>query len=84
MATNTSISVDEHFAQFLADLVANGRYSSASAAVQAGLRLLEDRETHLASLRAALVTGEESGAPESFDFDAFVTEKLTGPSPRLR
>ncbi len=75
MAQNTSISLDEHFSVFLAQEVASGRYRSASEVVRAGLRLLEDQETQLAALRAALVAGEESGAPEPFDFDAFIAAK---------
>lgn len=75
MAQNTSISLDDHFSDFLSREVASGRYRSASEVVRAGLRLLEDRETQLAALRAALAAGEESGAPEPFDFDAFVAAK---------
>ena len=75
MSTNTSISLDDHFFAFLAREVATGRYRSASEVVRAGLRLLEDRETHLAALRAALAAGEASGAPEAFDFDAFIAAK---------
>ena len=41
----------------------------------AGRRLMEDQETRLAALRAALVAGEESGDSEEFDFDAFVAAK---------
>ncbi len=29
----------------------------------------------MAALRAALVAGEESGKPETFDFDAFIAAK---------
>lgn len=75
MGQNTSISLDDHFSAFLSHEVASGRYRSASEVVRAGLRLLEERETHLAALRAALVAGEESGTPEPFDFDAFVARK---------
>ncbi|SJM55647.1 type II toxin-antitoxin system ParD family antitoxin [Gulosibacter sp. 10] len=75
MAQNTSISLDDHFADFLAREVSSGRYRSASEVVRAGLRLLEDQETRLAALRAALVEGEESGRPEPFDFDAFIAAK---------
>ncbi|MFT4188389.1 MAG: type II toxin-antitoxin system ParD family antitoxin [Aeromicrobium sp.] len=75
MAQNTSISLDRHFSDFLAQEVASGRYRSASEVVRAGLRLLEDQETHLAALRAALIAGEESGAPEPFDFDSFIATK---------
>ena len=75
MARNTSISLDDHFTAFLSRQVSSGRYGSASEVVRAGLRLLEDHETRLAALRAALITGEESGAPEEFDFDAFIVTK---------
>lgn len=75
MATNTSISLDDHFTDFLAREVATGRYRSASEVVRAGLRLLEDRETQLSALRAALVAGEASGEPEAFDFDSFIASK---------
>lgn len=75
MAQNTSISLDDHFSDFLSREVASGRYRSASEVVRAGLRLLEDHETRLAALRAALVEGEDSGEPTPFDFDSFVAAK---------
>lgn len=75
MARNASVSLDTHFADFLSREVASGRYRSASEIVRAGLRLLEDRETGLPALRAALVAGEESGSPEPVDFDEFLAEK---------
>jgi len=75
MATNTSISLDDHFSSFLAEQVAGGRYRSASEVIRAGLRLLEERELDLAALRAALAAGEASGAAEAFDFDAFIAAK---------
>ena len=75
MAQNTSISLDDHFVGFLSHEVATGRYRSASEVVRAGLRLLEDQEAHMTAVRAALVAGENSGAPEDFDFDAFVESK---------
>lgn len=75
MAQNTSISLDDHFSEFLSREVASGRYRSSSEVVRAGLRLLEDQETQLAALRAALVAGENSGEPEPFDFDDFIAAK---------
>lgn len=75
MATNTSISLDDHFSSFLAREVATGRFRSASEVVRAGLRLLEDQETQMSALRAALIAGEESGQAEPFDFDAFIAAK---------
>jgi antitoxin ParD1/3/4 len=75
MAQNTSISLDDHFAEFLSSEVSTGRYRSASEVVRAALRLLEDQETQLAALRSALAEGEASGAAQPFDFDAFVAAK---------
>lgn len=75
MASNTSISLDDHFSAFLAHEVSTGRYRSASEVVRAALRLLEDQEAQMTALRAALVEGEASGEPEAFDFDAFIAAK---------
>ncbi|MCK0440318.1 type II toxin-antitoxin system ParD family antitoxin [Gordonia alkaliphila] len=67
--------MDDHCADFVAGQVSSGRYRSASDVVQAGLRVLEERETQLDALRGELVSGEESGEPEPFDFDAFIAAK---------
>ncbi len=75
MSRNTSISLGDHFADFIDASVAEGRYGSASDVVRAGLRLLEEHETKLATLRAALVEGECSGASTPFDIDTFVARK---------
>lgn len=77
VATNTSISLDEHFASFIGEQVGSGRYRSASEVVRAGLRLLEEEELRVSALRAALVVGEESGELEEFDFDAFIASKTS-------
>ncbi|WP_182178928.1 type II toxin-antitoxin system ParD family antitoxin [Methylobacterium radiotolerans] len=74
MARNTSISLGDHFAQFIDRQVEGGRYGSASDVVRAGLRLLEEREAKVAALRAALIAGEESGPAEELDSPAFLTE----------
>lgn len=61
MSKNTSVSLDQHFLAFIETQVDQGRYSSASDVMRAGLRLLEEQETKLAALRAALIAGEQSG-----------------------
>jgi antitoxin ParD1/3/4 len=75
MSKNTSFSIGEHFGEFIEAQVREGRYSSASDVVRAALRLLEEQETKLAALRAALVEGEQSGPSTPFDFDAFIERK---------
>ena len=58
MAKNTSVSLGDHFESFVDDRVNAGRYSSASDAIRAGLRLLEQEETRLDLLRETLAKGE--------------------------
>ncbi|WP_105381754.1 type II toxin-antitoxin system ParD family antitoxin [Neorhizobium alkalisoli] len=72
MARNTSVSLGDHFADFIDDQVESGRYGSASDVVRAGLRLLEEHEARVETLRNALIAGEQSGAPQPFDNDAFL------------
>ncbi len=81
MTKNNSFSVGEHFTGFIEAQVGEGRYSSASDVVRAGLRLLEEQETRLAALRAALVEGEDSGvSPRSVgDIWAAVKERSGTP-----
>lgn len=76
MPNDTSVVVGGHFAEFIGRQVKEGRYGSPGDVVQAGLRLLEERETRVEALRAALVAGEESGPATPFDFEAFIAGKL--------
>ena len=55
MARNTSVSLGDHFEQFIAGQVDSGRYGSASEVVRAGLRLLETTESKAEVLRNALI-----------------------------
>ena len=75
MAKNTSISLGDHFSEFIQQQINNGRYGSASEVVHAGLRELEDNEIRLSALRTALADGERSGVSTAFDVDAFLKTK---------
>ena len=72
MTRNTSVSLGDHFADFIGEQVRSGRYGSASDVVRAGLRLLEEHEARVKALQAALIAGEESGPPAPFDGEAFL------------
>ena len=75
MSRNTSILLGDHFATFINSQVQTGRYGSASDVVRAGLRLLEEHETRVKALQEALIAGEESGEPQSMNFDGFKARK---------
>ncbi len=76
MAKNTSVSLGDHFADFIDVQVASGRYGSASDVVRAGLRLLEEHEAKVQALQNALLDGELSGEPQLFDPAAFQKRML--------
>lgn len=72
MSKNTSVSLGDHFAGFVERQVRGGRYGSASDVIRAGLRLLEEHEARLESLRAELLAGEKSGPGREVDEDDFL------------
>jgi antitoxin ParD1/3/4 len=59
-------------ADFVDGQVKTGRFGSASEVIRAGLRLLEEREAAMQSLRDALDEGERSGPATAFDFEAYL------------
>ena len=73
MAKNTSITLGDHFDGFIMGQVKSGRFGSASEVVRAALRLLENTETRLETLRKLLDQGEESGMAD-YNYDAFMAE----------
>lgn len=73
MAKNTSVTLGEHFDQFINQQVNSGRYGSASEVVRAGLRALEDQEAKIRNLRNMLVEGENSGVSD-YSYDSLISE----------
>ncbi len=67
MGKNTSISLGDHFEDFLADKISTGRFKNASEVIRAGLRLLEEEETKMVALKNAVEEGFESGLAEDFN-----------------
>ncbi|MBQ8854687.1 MAG: type II toxin-antitoxin system ParD family antitoxin, partial [Bacteroidales bacterium] len=63
-----------HYEEFIQANIAGGRFNNVSEVIRAALRLMEDEETRLAAIRAALIEGEESGIVEDFDPDQFLKE----------
>ncbi|WP_217518771.1 type II toxin-antitoxin system ParD family antitoxin [Vibrio metschnikovii] len=73
MAKNTSITLGEHFDAFITNQIQSGRYGSASEVIRSALRLLENQETKLQTLRQLLVEGEQSGDAD-YDLDSFIND----------
>ena len=73
MAKNTSITLGAHFESFIASQIDSGRYGSASEVIRSALRLLENQEAKLQSLRQLLVEGEQSGDAD-YDLNSLISE----------
>ena len=78
MAKNTSISLGDHFENFIAQQIASGRYGSVSEVIRASLRLLEEREQKVEGLRKALIDGERSGDVGELDIKKIKTKAKQG------
>lgn len=74
MPRNTSVTLGDHFDDFVSRKIQQGRFTSVSEAVRAGLRRLEEDELKLEALRARLEAGEKSPLVEDFDPGAFLCE----------
>ena len=67
MGRNTSISLGDHFEDFVDSEVSMGRFKNASEVIRAGLRLLEEEESKIIALKNAIETGIESGLVRNFN-----------------
>ena len=72
MPRNTSVTLGDHFDQFVAEILQQGRFQSVSEVVRAGLRKLEADEAKLPALRARLQAGKDSPVVEDFNDEQFI------------
>jgi antitoxin ParD1/3/4 len=71
-----NISIGERWEKFVEKSVEDGRYGSASEVVQAGLRLVEEREAKIAVIRQELQQSIDAGGSISDEeMDAILDEK---------
>ena len=67
MGRNTSVSLGNHFENFVDNSISEGRFKNASEVIRAGLRLLEEEENKLLALKKAINDGIQSGISENFE-----------------
>ncbi|WP_035668547.1 type II toxin-antitoxin system ParD family antitoxin [Flavobacterium sp. 83] len=67
MGKNTSISLGNHFEDFIDKSVSKGRFQNASEVIRAGLRMLEEEEDKILMLRNAIQEGIDSGLAKDYD-----------------
>jgi len=83
----TSYSIGKHFEEMIENLIASGRYSTASEIMREGLRLVEEREERrkakLEALRAEIQKGFDSGPSEEVDLAEFTQSIKTRGRERL-
>ena len=73
MARNSSVTLGNHFSEFVDSKIKAGRFESVSEAVRAGLRLLEVDEQKLDILKTTLTAGKAQLARgEGVDGDQFM------------
>jgi antitoxin ParD1/3/4 len=75
MSKNTSVILGKENDIFITTQIKKGRFASASEVMRAGLRLLEEQELKVEALRAAIIKGENSGAPVLFDMAQYIAAK---------
>ena len=75
MARKTSVSLGDHFTEFIEKAIESGRYATASEVVRDGLRLLEEEEIQLETLSNALTEGELSGPSNELNLEEFLAAR---------
>jgi antitoxin ParD1/3/4 len=77
---HTSVTLGEHFESFIEKQLTTGRFETASEVIRAALRLLEEEESKVAALRAALEEGETSGFRGRYSLERLLGDLNREPS----
>ena len=72
MGKNTSVSLGDHFEEFVEKRIEEGRYKNASEVIRAGLRLLEEQKYY--TLKKAIQDGIDSGVAVNFNPKSYLNE----------
>ena len=79
MPRNNSVTLGDHFSEFIDEKIKEGRFETVSEAVRAGLRLLEADELKLEVLRNTLAEGEAQLARgEGIDGESYMKKLIAG------
>ena len=75
-AKNTSISLGDHYTQYLRQKVDSGEFGSTSEVIRDALRLHEERSAFRSKLMEALDEGLASPIDEQFDIDSWFKDEF--------
>tara|TARA_R110000868_G_scaffold374706_1_gene639176 strand:+ start:89 stop:334 length:246 start_codon:yes stop_codon:yes gene_type:complete len=67
-----TITLTEQQDAWIAAQIDAGQYTNDSEAIRDLIRREQERSFETDTIRQALIEGEQSGAPQPFDFDAFL------------
>lgn len=76
MARTVTVTLGQHYEEFIHSNIAGGRYNNVSEVVRAGLRRLEEDEIRLSALRSAIDEGDASPDVVDFDRNTFLKELI--------
>ena len=71
-----TITVTNQQDAWITSQVDSGRFANDSELIRDLIRREQDRTAGVEAIRQALIEGEASGAPQSFDFTGFLHEKI--------
>ena len=72
----TSVALGAKLTEYTRRKVESGEFGSGSEVIRDALRRAEERDRKIERLRQLIQEGEESGAPQTFDWDQFMESKF--------